>query len=91
MKTAAVLGMQVTEMSEEEKHSMGIKYGLKVVHSQPVQLYDPNINEGFIITKVNGTPIKSFQHFEELLKGKDGVMLGGIYEDGTHDHYYFET
>lgn len=44
-----------------------------------------------IITRVNGVTIKSFKHFGELLKENDGVMLGGIYGDGTHDEYYFEN
>ena len=91
MKNAAIFGMQVSEISKKERSSMGINYGLKVINSRHVELNDPNINEGFIITTVNEVPIKSIQHFEEMLKDSDGVMIGGIYSDGTHDHYYLEN
>jgi len=90
MKTVAIYGMQITEIPQEEKKSLGVKYGLKVINFEPSQLSDPSINQGFIITKVNGIPVKSLEHFEELLKEKSGVMLDGIYGDGTHDHYYLE-
>ena len=69
---------------------MGVNYGLKVTKCNVQRPTDPNVNEGFIITSVNGVPIKSIKHFRELLKENDGVMLGGFYSDGIHDHYYLE-
>lgn len=90
MKTVAIYGMQVTEIPQEEKKMLGIKYGLRVLNYQPTQLSDPNINQGFIITKVNRIPVKSLKHFEELFRKKNGVMLAGFYDDGIHDHYYFD-
>jgi len=90
MKTAAISGIQVTEISGKEKSTLGINYGLKVTNCKSMRFNDPNVNEGFIITTVNGVPIKSIQHFGELLKENDGVMLDGFYGDGTHDHYYLE-
>jgi S1-C subfamily serine protease len=91
MKSTAISGIQVSEISDSEKKSLGIRYGLKVVSSQSLAVYDPNVNEGFIITTVNGVPVKSVEHFRALLSEHDGVMLGGFYCDGTHDHYYFEN
>jgi hypothetical protein len=91
MKTAAISGIQVTEISGKEKSSLGINYGLKVINCSLLRFNDPNVNEGFIITTVNGVPIKSIQHFGDLLKENDGVILSGFYGDGIHDHYYLEV
>lgn len=47
MKTLAIAGIQVIEITVEEKNTLSIEYGLKVVSSQPWRLYDPNVNESY--------------------------------------------
>jgi len=89
-ENAAIPGLQVTEISEKEKSLFGINYGLRITNSQHLEPNGPNINEGFVITTINGIPVNSIEHFWKMLKENDGVMLGGIYSDGTHDHYFME-
>jgi serine protease Do len=50
---------------------------------------ETNIREGFVITKVDGKPVKSVEEFNKALEGKKGgVMLEGIYPDNQGVYYY---
>ena len=50
-----------------------------------------DIREGFIITQVNETPVKSVKEFNELLKKKKAgelVILSGRYENSLREYNY---
>ncbi len=83
--------MIVSELSANEKRCLGIRYGLRITSTEVREINNTNINEGFIITKVDGVPINSLRHFRELMHMKAEAMLDGIYDDGTHAHYYIEV
>lgn len=91
MKTSAPSGINVSELSTEEKRALGIKYGLRITDTELRQVNKTNINEGFIVTKIDGVPISSLRHFRALLHMKAEAMLEGIYNDGTHAHYFIEV
>jgi serine protease Do len=49
------------------------------------------MREGFIITKVNDTPVKSVKEFNEIIKNKKSgelIILSGTYEDFPREFNY---
>jgi S1-C subfamily serine protease len=47
------------------------------------------IREGFIITKINRTPVKSVKELIELLESQEGgVMIEGVYPGDPTVYYY---
>ena len=89
MSTAVTIGMGLAELSGTERQ-LFCKQGLKVTNAEFWRSKGTNINQDFIITRVNGVPVESMGHFRELIKGKDYIRISGIYKDGTHDHYFIE-
>jgi len=84
-----MIGLNLEELSAQEKKKLGLKVGLKVVGPiTGILREETNICEDFIITAVNGHPVTNLNEFEELIEGVEGVMLEGLYPDGTPDHYY---
>ncbi|MEL6649865.1 MAG: hypothetical protein AAFQ87_03565 [Bacteroidota bacterium] len=49
-----------------------------------------DIREGFIITHVDGEPVKNVDQLDKTLKSKKGnIMLEGIYPNGLKRFYAF--
>jgi S1-C subfamily serine protease len=47
------------------------------------------MQEGFIITKVDGKPVNKAEELVKILEGKKGgVMLEGVYQDFPGTYYY---
>ena len=86
-----MIGLNIRELNSHEKKKLGLNIGLKVVW--PLSCFirvETNICEGFIITAVNGQQVTSINKLEEMLNG-EGVVIAGIYPDGTRDHYYTKS
>ena len=48
------------------------------------------VQEGFIITKVDGQPVDNRADLLKYLEGrKGGVLLGGLYPNGKERYYGF--
>lgn len=84
------LGADFETLSKEKAKKLGITGGVQVK-----KLYAGKIRratqmqEGFIITKVDGQEVNSVEKLAEILEHKEGgVMLEGIYEDDNSTHYY---
>lgn len=81
-------GTKLRELSSEEKKSLGLSCGVEVLGPVSGLLSDSSINEGFIITKIDGKLLVSMEQLEHELRKKEGVMIEGIYPDGTNDRYF---
>ena len=86
------LGASFEELSEEEKQAWELSYGIKVVEldRRGKLAKSTDIQETFIIKKVNGTPIHSVDDFVKLLneqKGQ-GVLLEGVYPNYKSTYFY---
>ena len=66
----------------------GDKYGLQVVELADGKLKDGGIRQGFIITRVNRTPIRSEDDLKRVLSiSSGGVLIEGVYPNGTVGYY----
>jgi len=85
------LGIQLEELSDSEKEESGISSGIKVskVTNGKVRKYT-DMQDGFIITRVNKQPVNSIETFIRILENKNGgVMIEGIYPDYPASTYYY--
>ncbi len=86
------LGADFSNLSAKEKSSLNISGGAKVENITGGKIgQQTDIREGFIITKLNGQPIKDADDLLNKLKiSKGGVLLSGFYaDDDSNTEYYY--
>jgi Do/DeqQ family serine protease len=88
------LGADLQELNTTEKQRLSrykIEGGVKVVSVKGGKLARTGVEEGFIITKVNGKPVKSLKEFRDTMSGKTNSMVQfeGLYPDAPYDLYTF--
>ncbi len=84
------LGVGLEEIDAETARRLDIDNGLRISNLESGKLKrQTDIREGFIITKVDGNPVKTVESFISYLEGSEGgVMLEGVYEDYPGTYYY---
>ncbi|MBL6448078.1 Do family serine endopeptidase [Fulvivirga sp. 29W222] len=84
------LGVELQEISNEDKQKYSIKNGVIVTRLYAGKLSEyTDIKEGFIITSVNNIPIKSVDDFISAVGSQQGgIMLEGIYPGDPTIYYY---
>lgn len=87
------LGAKFDNLTTQEKQRLA-RYkveGVKIMSIGGGKLAKSGVNEGFIITKVNGREVRSVKELEEILSGKSGAMVQfeGVYPDAPADVYTF--
>lgn len=88
LKTA--LGATFREATSDECSALKIKSGVKVITITNGKLYQSGIKKGLIITKVDNEPVDSVQELLDKLENKEGgVLIEGIYPNGTKAYYGF--
>lgn len=89
-KIHRLLGARLADLDSKEKKELNIENGIKVEEVFAGKMRSVGIREGFIITKINHTPIKSVKTFNDLLSTtKGGVLIEGFYENGKREFYGF--
>jgi serine protease Do len=88
------LGAQFGNLSDQEKQRLSrykIDGGVKVLSIDGGKFARSQVEEGFIITKVNGKAIKTVKEFEAAIAGKEESMVQfeGLYPDAPYDVYSF--
>lgn len=84
------LGLDLADISQGEKDKLKITSGIRVLHVRPGKVArSAEIQDGFVITQVNGKPVGSSDAFIESLRGKTGgVLLEGFYPGIPGLFYY---
>ncbi len=83
-----VLGASFGELSSQERKSLGINQGVKVVQLSTGKFRNAGIREGFIITQINNTSVSTPADVEKLVNNSQGgVYIEGIYPDGLVAYY----
>jgi Do/DeqQ family serine protease len=90
----SALGAQFGNLNEAEKVRLTrykVDGGVKVVSVDGGKLARSGVEEGFIITKVNGKAIRSVKELEAALAGKSDSMVQfeGLYPDAPYDLFQF--
>jgi serine protease Do len=88
----ASLGIELEEIDAKVLKNLDIHSGVRVKQIGNGRIgRETEIREGFIITKVNDTPVKSVKEFNEILKEKkpgELIILSGTYEDFPREFNY---
>ena len=85
-----LLGATFEELSENDMKKLGIENGIKVSSLESGLFRSAGIKEGFIITSIDKKSIKTKDDLVEALKDKNGgVLIEGIYLNGTRAYYGF--
>ncbi|MDX2301700.1 MAG: Do family serine endopeptidase [Microscillaceae bacterium] len=84
------LGAEFENLSKEELKKLGVEYGIRVSRLYNGKLRnETDIQEGFVITKMGGEPIKSVDEFVKKLENtQGGIFLSGVYPDSDGEFYY---
>ncbi len=90
VEVKAALGASFREATAEECKALKISKGVKVVGMTYGKLSGTGIKKGFIITKVDNETVSSVSDLMDKLEKKDGgVLIEGIYPNGTKAYYGF--
>lgn len=84
------LGIELQELSGQERSALDIEQGVKVskINAGKVR-QNTDMQDGFVITKIDKTPVGSVQQALKALDGKKGgVMIEGIYPGSEETQYY---
>ncbi len=83
-----VLGASLAVATEEELRALKLDSGVKVVTLDTGKMRSSGIREGFIITKVDDQPVRTPEDMERALTSKrGGVLIEGVYPNGTRAYY----
>lgn len=84
------LGATFQKVQPDELKKLELSNGVKVTSISPGKLYQIGVKKGFVITKVDETPVTDPEQLLSLLeKKKGGVLLEGVYPNGTRAYYGF--
>ncbi len=88
------LGGSFSNLSDQEKQRLSrykVDGGVKVTSTQGGKLARVGVEEGFVITKVNGKAVKSVKELEQSIAGKaeSMVQFEGLYLDAPYEVFQF--
>lgn len=85
-----VLGVELETIDEGTARALDIPGGVKIIRLNPGKLRSTtDIREGYIITSVDGTAVRTREELVDILEDKKGgVMLEGVYENIPGVYYY---
>lgn len=87
---ATMLGGELETAPAKELEALKLEGGVKVKKLSAGKLRDTGIREGFIITKIDRTPVLNTKDFYKALEDKKGgVLLEGYYPSGAKAYYGF--
>jgi serine protease Do len=85
-----ILGVELASVDRQTARRLRIDGGVEVKKLNSGKLRNStNMQEGFIITKVDGRPVRSVEDINKALDGKKGgVMVEGMYPDQQEVKFY---
>jgi serine protease Do len=85
-----LLGAEFQNIPKSEMQRLAIKGGVKVTRLNNGKLSNAGIREGFIITQIDKRPIANLEELDNTLRNKQGgVLIEGVYPNGTKAYYGF--
>lgn len=86
------IGLEVVDLTDQEKKTLGVKEGIKVIHINEEQRNDVNkMRKGFIILRLNNVPVVSKEQFSKIISTQNEsiVMLEGVYMEAPSVCCYY--
>ncbi|MHC1704078.1 MAG: Do family serine endopeptidase [Tenuifilaceae bacterium] len=82
------LGANFQEVSDKQKRELGINYGVQVTDLTDGKLKQGGIKDGYVITKINRTPIRTLDDLKRVLGfTTGGALIEGIYPNRVVAYY----
>jgi serine protease Do len=89
-KSTKILGCTFAEADEDDLNRLNLKKGVKITSIGSGKLANAGIKNGFIVTKIDKQAIESVEQLTEILNNKSGgILIEGIYPNGTKAYYGF--
>lgn len=89
-ETINLLGGIFEEVNQADKQKLGIASGVKIKSLAAGKLRSAGIREGFIITSIDKKRVSSLDEIRAALENKEGgVLIEGVYSNGTKAYYAF--
>ncbi len=86
----AYLGARFRQVPQELMSQLNISGGAQVTDLTPGKFMEAGIREGCIIVSINNQPVNSPSDIRKILEGhQGGVIVEGVYPDGTVNYYAF--
>ncbi len=86
----SILGATFEPASFVDKRKLGIRNGVKIISLESGKLMKVGVKKGFIITSINKLPVSSVKDISDILSEVNGgVMIEGVYGDGSKTYYAF--
>ena len=86
----SLLGADFSTITDEEQSKLGISGGVKINKMESGKLRAAGIREGFIITIIDKKQINNIDDLVNALDHKSGgVLIEGVYPNGTRAYYAF--
>lgn len=87
-----VLGGNFREITDSQKKQLNINYGVEVIKVNKGALQSAGVARGFIIQKINDTPVKTIDELQKLVKNastsKDPVLyIQGVWPTGKKAYF----
>ena len=92
-----MLGAQLRALTNEQKRSYGVSYGVAVAKVGDGKFKEAGIKEGFIILSVNNKPVRSVEEARRAItqvqqsrRGDGSLLLKGFYPNGRTKYYVID-
>lgn len=84
------LGAELADVDKQTLNRLNIQSGVKVNKLMAGKIrQNTDMQEGFIITKIDNKPVASKEEVVKILENKKGgILIEGVYEDRSGTYYY---
>lgn len=82
-------GATFSEVSKSLEEELGIDGGVQISELQEGKWKEIRMKEGFVITKIDNEEIDNLKDLRDYFRNarRDGILIEGVYPDGTKAHY----
>ncbi|MBK6265746.1 Do family serine endopeptidase [Marivirga sp. S37H4] len=86
--TTKIEGAVIEDISEEEKDQLNIDGGVKITEVGDGKWKEIGVKEGFVITAIDKVTVQNTEELSRILQSKrGGILIEGVYPDGTKAYY----
>jgi serine protease Do len=84
------LGIELQDLTSQQKKAWGVESGVQVAQINAGKIrQSTDMEDGFVITKIDKSPVGSAKDVQKLLQNKKGgVMIEGVYPGNPETQYY---
>ena len=88
--TMEQLGIELQDLTGQQKKAWAIDGGVQVSQINAGKIrQNTDMEDGFVITKIDKTPVNSAKEARNILQSKKGgVMIEGVYPGNPETQYY---